>query len=347
MRQKRQNRRVVLQGAAASAALTFFSSRGRAQDAANSNLKPVRIAYAALGGGSAPVWAAQEAGIFARNGLRADVSMIRGSTAVTDALIAGTAQFGNIASPGPIKATLQGQGELVYLTGGLNYMVQTLVASPDIATPAQLKGKVFGKASSNSELDDLVLDYVCSRIGIDPRKDLTFVKIKDQPDAVAKLQRNEIQAVLLTPPWLFVATQKGFKILVDALDLKLDYQLGGIVTTSKQVASDPDLARRVVKSYVEGVHYFRRNPDFVVALLKKYSGIEDRDVAMQTWQQYAKFFTPKPYPSDKGIKTVLTHMAHEVPQAAAADPERFIDRRWLDELVNSGFIDDLYKREPG
>lgn len=308
--------------------------------------KPVRITYAAIGGGSAPVWTAFDAGIFERNGLDVDLFMIRGSREVTKALLAGEVQFANIASPGPLMASLEGSRDLVYLTGGINYMVQTLVTLPEITKAEQLKGKAIGKSGNGSDLDDVLLEYIGPKLGLDPHRDLSHVAIKNQPDAIAKLQRKEIAAALLTPPWLFVATKQGFNVLMDPMDFMLDYQLGGIVATKDQVAADPDLVQRVIKSYVEGVHYFKRHPDFVVSLLKKYSQIEDREVALKCYQQYAEFFLAKPYPTAKGIQTVLNHLSRQIPEAGKVSAERFIDRRWLKELDDGGFIDELYRREP-
>ena len=140
--------------------------------------------------------------------------------------------------------------------------------------------------------------------------------------------------------------KQGFNVLMDPMDFMLDYQLGGIVATKDQVAADPDLVRRVVKSYVEGVHFFKRHPDFVVSLLKKYSQIEDREVALKCYQQYAEFFLAKPYPTAKGIQTVLNHLSRQMPEAGKVSAERFIDRRWLKELDDGGFIDEIYRREP-
>jgi ABC-type nitrate/sulfonate/bicarbonate transport system substrate-binding protein len=308
--------------------------------------KKVRITYAAIGGGSIPVWTAKEMGFYERNGLDAEVFMTKGSGNCTDALLKGDAHFGNYASPAMLKASLEGNRDLVYLTGGINYMVQTVVVQPEITSGAQLKGKRMGRSGDGTNLDDVLMEEIAPRLGIDPEKDLIHVPIKNQPDALGMMERREIDSCLFTPPWLFAAKNKGFKILVDALEIKLDCQLGGIIATKDLVASDPDLCRRVVKSYMEGVHHFRSNPEFCVGLQKKYSNVHDRAVALECHAVYSKYFKQRPYASAKGIKTVLNAMAHTMPEAAQVDPERFIDRRFIKELDDSGFIDQLYKGEP-
>jgi len=310
------------------------------------NKIPVRITYGALGAGSAPVWTAHEAGIFERNGLDAEVFMIRGRAAVSDALLKGEVHFGNVASPNPLQYSLQGDRDLVYLTGGLNYVVQTLVVQPEITDISQLKGRTLGKSGGDSDLDDILLAQFLPPAGIDPRKDVAYANNENQPDAIEQLKSGAIDGTLLTPPWLFVAQKAGFKIIMDPMDVMIDYQLGGIVTTKELVAAEPELVRRVVKSYVDGVHHYKRHPDFATDVVQKYSKLTDRDIARQCQAHYVNFFGNKPYPSDKGIQTVLTQLAKRLPEAAGVDAARFIDASWLRELDDSGYIDELYEREP-
>jgi ABC-type nitrate/sulfonate/bicarbonate transport system substrate-binding protein len=312
---------------------------------ASEGRKSARIIYGALGGGSAPVWAAYEAGLFDRNGIDVDLALVRGMRAVTDELLSGKAQFANIASSGPLKVSLQGGRDLVYLTGGLNYMVQSVVTQPRISSGRDLKGKRLGGSGEPSGVESVLMVELGSRLGLDLERALVHVPIKDQPDALAKLERDEIDAALFTPPWLFEAKRRGFRILVDAQELKLDCQLGGIVCTKELVAQDPDLIRRVVKSYVEGVHRFRTDVAFAIDLQKKYSKVADRAVALECHALYSTYFKQRPYPSAKGIKMVLGALSREIPGAASVDPERFIDRRWLQALDESGFIDALYSGE--
>ena len=105
-----------------------------------SSLIHVRIAYAALGSGSAPVWTAKEAGIFADEGLDAEVTLVRGSGHVTQALMSSRVQFANIAAPLVVAANLKG-GDLVYLAGGVNRLIQSIIGRREIRSAAQLRGR--------------------------------------------------------------------------------------------------------------------------------------------------------------------------------------------------------------
>jgi hypothetical protein len=45
----------------------------------------------------------------------------------------------------------------------------------------------------------------------------------------------------------------------------------------------------------------------------------------------------------EGIKTILETLAETEPKAKTAKPEDFVDMRFVKELDESGFVDDLYK----
>ena len=51
----------------------------------------------------------------------------------------------------------------------------------------------------------------------------------------------------------------------------------------------------------------------------------------------------KQYPSLAGIQTILDAMVKEEPKAKEAKPEDFVDARFVKELDDSGFINNLYK----
>jgi hypothetical protein len=48
-------------------------------------------------------------------------------------------------------------------------------------------------------------------------------------------------------------------------------------------------------------------------------------------------------PTLEGIKNILEPLAGTDPKAKAARPEDFVNMRFVKELDESGFIDDLYK----
>ncbi len=105
----------------------------------------------------------------------------------------------------------------------------------------------------------------------------------------------------------------------------------------------PDIVRRYLRAYVEGLHRFKTDKSFAVKVIGKYSRITDREALEETYQHYAVKVMPKvPYPTVKGIQMVLDEIGSRTPKAKSLAPENFIDIRYVKELEQGGFIRKLY-----
>jgi hypothetical protein len=74
-------------------------------------------------------------------------------------------------------------------------------------------------------------------------------------------------------------------------------------------------------------------------------GPQDKEI-LESRYDYASAddkLPPKQYPTLEGIKNILESLAQTDPKAKAAKPEDFVDMRFIKELDESGFIDELYK----
>jgi ABC-type nitrate/sulfonate/bicarbonate transport system substrate-binding protein len=105
----------------------------------------------------------------------------------------------------------------------------------------------------------------------------------------------------------------------------------------------PDVVRRVVKSYVEGIRVMRSDPRLAKRALGKYMKISDEAELDETYQLLKKLISVKPYPTLEGFRIVLDELSEKIPAAKNANPKDFTDTRFLEELDRSGFIDQLYK----
>ena len=57
-----------------------------------------------------------------------------------------------------------------------------------------------------------------------------------------------------------------------------------------------------------------------------------------------KYYENTPYPSLRGVETVLGFIEKDNPKAKAADPKSFVDDSLLWEIEQSGFVKKLYER---
>jgi ABC-type nitrate/sulfonate/bicarbonate transport system substrate-binding protein len=126
-------------------------------------------------------------------------------------------------------------------------------------------------------------------------------------------------------------------------EMRIPFQHTGLVTTRAQLAKAPDVSRRVVKSFVEGIQLASVNPEVAKRAFRKHLRLQREQDLDDAYQVLRSFLPKKPYPTLEGFKAVLAELAEQLPAAKTADPKDFVDARFLEELDRSGYIDGLYR----
>ena len=103
----------------------------------------LRIAYSAISGAMLTPWVGLETGIFRKNGLDAQLIYIPGGSTAAAALAGGDVQVILASGDGVIRGRLQGL-DLVSFADMTSTLVFSLMARPEIATAAEIKGKRVG-----------------------------------------------------------------------------------------------------------------------------------------------------------------------------------------------------------
>src|SRR5262249_22255055 len=126
-------------------------------------------------------WVAQDAGLFAKQGLDVTLEYIPGSSTMINAMITGEAQFSVAAAEAPIAASLAG-AELVILAPTVERLVFSVYGRPDLADPTAVRGGRVGMARAGSATDFAARGWLRS-IGLRPRPGVTLVPVGRQPGA--------------------------------------------------------------------------------------------------------------------------------------------------------------------
>ena len=183
-----------------------------------------------------------------------------------------------------------------------------------------------------------------AKFGLDPEKDVTYVQTPGaDPARIAAMMSKIIDGALLNPPYYKHAVAGGMKILANMAEMDIPIQHIGLVTSQKFVTANPDLTRRIVKSFLEGIYLMRTNPEIAKKALSRYMRISDPKELEESYQLLRSLVAIKPYPTLEGFKTVFAELAEQVAAARTANPKDFVDTRILEEFDRSGFIDGLYK----
>jgi len=213
----------------------------------------------------------------------------------------------------------------------------------NIKTAEQLKGGILGSSDLTGS-SFIAIQFALGKLGLS-EKDVAIIRSGGTRERLAALRGRRIQATVLSPPTSFMAQNEGFNLLTDVTGMP--FQHNGVVTTRRIIRQSPDLVRRYVKSQVEAVHLMKTDRETGIKVLMKFMRAkeEDREVVGRSYDLSVgdDVYPRKQYPTLAGIKTILDAVAKEDPKAAQVRPEDFVDVRFIRELDQSGFIDNLYK----
>ena len=307
-----------------------------------SQAKKIKVGYSSDAPGSLVTWLARETGIFAKNGLDADLVRVRTTIGVM-ALLSGELDFIQASGPVVLESTLRGS-DLVYIAGGMATLDFIFMSQPEIKTAEMLKGGVVGLASIRGA-SLVATEFALQKLGLNS-KDVKFIVIGGTPERLISMRNKRLQATLLSPPTSIVAEREGFNVLADVGALGLPFLHNGIAASRRFVRDNPDTARRYVKAQVEAVHLMKTDRKTSVAVLGKYlRQTANKEILERSYELSSTDdkYSRKQYPSLPGIQTVLDAIADENPKAKSARPEQFVDTRFIKELDDSGYIDGLYK----
>lgn len=299
------------------------------------------MSHSALTASQAILFVTRDAGIFRKYHLDPQLIYIAGGPPNIAALVAGSVDFVIFAGPASITANLGGADTLV-LMSFVNTMEHFIFSKLSLKGPADLKGKRIGVSRPGSS-DDYGARVALRKWGIQPDKEVSFLSIGGPPDRFVALQADRVDAVLLQPPLTARARSAGFNELASLADLGLDYLGTSLVTSHSVIDKKEELVRRVVRAFVEGIHFYKTNKEASLRSIAKLLKIEDREALEEAYNAYAiKFMARVPYPNINGIKVILRDLEKTNPKAKGTDPKRFIESRFLQEIEDSGYITKLY-----
>ena len=308
---------------------------------AQEKLANVTIAYTSISPQYAPIWIAKEAGFFKKNGVNAQLVYMRGGVVATQALVSSDVNFINAGGGGVVDAALGG-ADIVIVACPIQQEPQVLVTKREIKEIAQLKGKKLGV---NSLVGPAIisLKIILAAAGLDPDRDVSYLAVGPSSSRFGALQLSQVDATTLAPPFTFAARKAGYNFFEDLPGMKgLELPNAALATSRRFYEAEPFATEMVIKSVIEGIHFYKTEKSKSPEILKKYMKLENSDELQEAYLFYVKLLAEKPYPTAKGVQTILDWSKR--PDAHKAKPAQFIQTTVIEKLDRQGFIDGLYKK---
>ena len=306
-------------------------------------LEKLTIGWSAVAGSQAPFWITKEAGLFEKNGLDVIMIYLDGGSRATQAMMSGDVPIAQVGGNAPIIARLRGAD--VTLVGGLlNILAYSMVVSPEIKKPEDLRGKklTVSRFGSNS---DYATRKILLKWGLRPDADVAVLQIPGgQPTRLAAIQSKQVHGMVAQPPVTNLARKFNMNIIAEPEDFGGAYPTTPVAARISFVKDRRDTVRKFTRALLEGIHIYKTQKDFSKKVIAKYVKTDDNDALEDSYQFFSRLVPQKPYPSLDAVKEALAELGEKEPKVRSAKPEEFVDMSVIKEFDESGFIDGLYKK---
>jgi ABC-type nitrate/sulfonate/bicarbonate transport system substrate-binding protein len=303
-------------------------------------LEKIVVSYGSISGTQSPVWVAKEKGFFEKYGLDASLIYISGGPRSVMALLGDSVQF-VIHSALPSLDAYLGGADTILIGTSMNHLDHYLVVQPSITNAQELRGKVIGISALGS-LTDMALREAL-RVNKLSDRDVTVLPVGDLGARMAGLQNGTIQGTLLIGAQAVAAARMGFKLLIDFSKLPFEVATSSILSRRAYVLKNRDTALKFLKAWVEATYFFKANREASIAVMRKYTRTDDSEILASIYSRYRDLILNKPEPT---IETVRS-MVRLIPRARpGANPDGFIEPRFVRELEATGFFEKMNKQYP-
>jgi NitT/TauT family transport system substrate-binding protein len=287
---------------------------------------------------------AKDKGLFRKHGVDLELISVMSQLAIAS-LFAG--EIDVAVGGGVVLLALHAQGRqdvvgFASLNNKLNYSVY---AHPSITSVAALRGKKFGVTRFGGALD-FASRYYLKRSGLNPNKDLTLIQIGTVPDLLTALVAGSVDAAMLPLPQNLTAQAQGFHELADLTQTDARYPGATFMATKRTVSEKRASLEAFIASVIEGVYYTRVNRNEALAILSRYTRITDPKSLSQSYEYGVKNVWARiPELRVEDMKLVVEHLSETNPKARGSDLSGAIDSSIIENVVKSGFLNQLYKNK--
>jgi len=276
--------------------------------------------------GAAPLYVAQDAGIFRKHGLRLELIFIAGGSLSTQALIGKSLDLLQTGGPPFLNAYLRG-ARLKIIGGVTNILPYVLITSSRVASAEQLRGKKIGISRFGSNTD-FVVRFALGILGLTPA-DVTVLQVGGSQSRLVALKAGTIDATVLSPEEAMAAQKLGLNPLLDFVAKGVEFPHVNIVAREEYLQEQAPLVKRFMAAYLEAIRFFKTHKEEAVRKMMVLSRLNNREIAAKAFDVYTRSLPDDGRPTIKGLETVLADFAREDPKAKGLTVAQIVDLSFL------------------
>jgi NitT/TauT family transport system substrate-binding protein len=305
----------------------------------------IKVIYGSVSGSMAPLWLADERGLFQQYGLSVDVQYAESTVGIA-ALVAGEAQIALNEGVTVMRAIAAGSPlKIVAVFNKLN--PYAVVARPEIRTPADLRGKTIALLRPG-DTTDVSARLALERHGLVVGEDVQPLQSGNSPSRLAALVSGRVDAALLSEAFVERAVAEGMHVLVSLENERLPYISTGVMLRTDFGRESPNTVIAFLQAVIEGYRFFNdpANRDAVLPVMARQLQRDVSDPAVwDAWAFYHDRLARDPYPEPEGAATLIGALRSIDPALyGSLTPEQVLDPSYMAALRASGFLERIWGR---
>ncbi|MDO5388405.1 MAG: ABC transporter substrate-binding protein [Clostridia bacterium] len=217
---------------------------------------------------------AEEKGFFEENGVNVSIQDFSSTTESTNAFVGGKLDFCTFASSETISPFFQGADMSVVLETDKSNGCEGLVATSDIKSVADLKGKTV--ATQLYSVDHMFLLTLLEENGM-TEDDINIVDMSIQESGNAFVA-GQCDAACIWDPYFSQAKAAGGTELFSSAD-NPDLITDVLCASKELCSSNPKAVKGVIQGFFDAVDYWKANPDEANAFMGEKLGVDGEEFA--------------------------------------------------------------------
>ncbi len=264
----------------------------------------IRVGYSGTGVAKNLHKTIERAGLWKKRGLDVRLIYFTSGATMAQAMVGGDLEIADSDVPAMLNAVSAGALDGKLISVYINRFPFAFVVRNDIKTPEDLKGKQIAISRFGSS-SDVTTRMLLRQYNIDPDKDVRIIQAAGTTRVPAMIA-GQLHGTLLGTYDVPIITDSGCcRVMVDMLELPIDYARFGQVVPTQLLRTKRELLTKFAEGLIEGIYVFKTNKDLAMSVLRA-EGVKGPEFS---YPRIAAAMRERPIPEVKASKPSWTPSA--------------------------------------
>jgi NitT/TauT family transport system substrate-binding protein len=295
----------------------------------------VRVGYSGTGVAKNLHKTIERAGLWKKRGLDVRLIYFTSGATMAQAMVGGDLDIADSDVPAMLNAVSAGALDGKLISVYINRFPFAFVVRNDVKSAEDLKGKQLAISRFGSS-SDVTTRMLLRQFNLDPDKDVRIIQATGTTRVPAMVS-GQIHGTLLGTYDVPVITESGCcRVLIDMLEMPIDYARFGQVVPTQLLRTKRDLLAKFAEGLIEGIYVFKTNKELALSVLRA-EGIKSPEYS---YPRVAAAMRERPIPEAKGVQAVMDSVKTSKSKVTLA--KDVMDGSLIEEIDRTGYIAKLY-----